>query len=193
MKALGRRSKLFRVLAPLVAIMVISTGTVVSTATGALAGITSRTDDLEGVPQTRWQGGGDGDGIAGYDINQPVARSGVNNGWLYVGNGWAANRIPITLDGGFVDRYNCAVGVWVNVLYSGAFVGLQVWNPNGWHIIAETYPWVTGGGYKQISMSGLNLQGYSGTIYLQVIFGNSNGVKTWVRFDDMSIACTNPY
>ncbi|MGV9777754.1 hypothetical protein [Streptosporangium sp. NPDC003464] len=65
----------------------------------------------------------------------------------------------------------------------------KVWNPNGWHVIAETYPWVAGGGYRQVYISGLNLQGYSGDIYLQVIYGNDNGVKTWVRFDDMQLRC----
>ncbi|MCG5216719.1 hypothetical protein [Streptosporangium sp. KLBMP 9127] len=180
-------------LVSLLSITVISVGAVTTTATEAQAGIVERVDSLEGsTPWTRWEGGGDGDGIAGYDINGTGARSGVNNGWLHVGNGWAANRLRITLDGGLVNRYNCNVGVWFNVLNSGAAVGLQVWNPNGWHIIAETYPWVAGGGYRQVSISGLNLQSYSGDIYLQVIYGNSNGIKTWVRFDDMAIQCRTP-
>jgi len=184
-----RGSKLSKALVALVVAVLASGGIVAATPTAAHAGLTDFTDSLEGAtPWTRWQGGGVGDGIAGYDINGGVAHSGANDGWLYVGNGWAANRIPVNL-GGFYYRYNCAVGVWFNPLASGAVVGLQVWNPNGWHIIAETYPWVTGGGYKQVYISGLNLSGYSGDIYLQVIYGNNSGVKTWIRFDDMQLQC----
>ncbi|MDP9869800.1 MULTISPECIES: hypothetical protein [Streptosporangium] len=190
MNGLIRRSRSFRALASLVAMVVFSVGVVTATATEARAGMVEIIDSLEGsTPWTRWQGGGSGDGIAGYDINGGVAHSGANDGWLHVGNGWAANRIPVNLNAGFYYRSNCVVAVWFNVLYSGAAVGLQVWNPNGWHIVAETYPWVAGGGYRQVYISGLNLQGYSGDIYLQVIYGNDNGVKTWVRFDDMQLRC----
>jgi len=86
--------------------------------------------------------------------------------------------------GGFYRRTNCAVGVWFNVLYSGAQVGLQIWNPNGWHVIAETYPWLTGG-WKQVYIQNLNLQGYTGDIYLQVIYG----IRTWIRFGDLAMNC----
>lgn len=157
----------------------------------AHAGTTQRWDSLEGAtPWTRWQGGGSGDGAAGYDIGGGVARSGANNGWLHVGNGWAANRIPVDL-GGFFSRHNCAAAVAVNVLAPGAQVGLQIWNPNGWQVIAETYPWIVGNGtgYHQIVLTNLNLSGFFGTIYLQVIYGNNDNIKKFVRFDDMVLEC----
>lgn len=180
--------RLRKALVYLVAVFALSGTAVVVQSTPAMAGLTDFTDSLEGpTPWTRWQGGGVGDGIAGYDINGGVAHSGANNGWLYVGNGWAANRIPVDLNG-FYYRSNCAVGVWFNVLYSGAQVGLQVWNPNGWTIIRETYPWLTNG-WKQVYITGMNLQGFSGPIYLQVIYGNNNGIRTWIRFDDMQLQC----
>ena len=123
-------------------------------------------DGVEGAtPWTRWQGGGSGDGVAGYDINGGVARSGANDGWLHVGNGWAANRIPVNIT--YLNRGNCTVDVWFNPLTSaGAQVGLQIWDPNGWHIIAETYPWFPGGGYRQAIITGLDLRGFAGDIYL---------------------------
>jgi hypothetical protein len=159
------------------------------TAAPAHAGVVQVWDSIEGAtPWTRWQGGGSGDGVAGYDINGGVARTGANDGWLHVGNGWAANRIPVNISSW--NRGNCAVGVWFNPLTAaGAQVGLQIWNPNGWHIIAETYPWFPGGGYHQAYITGLDLRGFTGDIYLQVIYGNSNGIKTFVRFDDMAISC----
>ncbi|WIG95688.1 hypothetical protein [Myxococcus sp. SDU36] len=156
----------------------------------AYADIIQVWDSLEGpTPWTRWQGGGDGDGVAGYDINGGVALYGANNGWLYVGNGWAANRIPVNI--GHWQRHNCAAAVSVNVLAPGAFVGLQIWNPNGWTIIAETYPWIVGNGtgYHQIAIGNLNLSRF-GTVYLQVIYGNSDNIKKFVRFDDMVLQCS---
>ncbi|HWO66443.1 MAG TPA: hypothetical protein VNO31_41060, partial [Umezawaea sp.] len=57
-----------------------------TTATPAQASIVQVWDSVEGAtPWTRWQGGGSGDGVAGYDINGGVARSGANDGWLFVG------------------------------------------------------------------------------------------------------------
>ncbi|MGV9363574.1 hypothetical protein [Amycolatopsis sp. NPDC003731] len=161
-----------------------------TTATPAQASIVQVWDSVEGAtPWTRWQGGGSGDGVAGYDLNGGVARSGANDGWLYVGNGWAANRIPVNISNW--NRGNCAVGVWFNPLTpAGAQVGLQIWNPDGWRIIAETYPWFPGGGYRQAFITGLDLRGFTGDIYLQVIYGNGNGTKTFVRFDDMAIQCS---
>jgi len=163
----------------------------VTVATEAQAGTTQLWDSVEGAtPWTRWQGGGSGDGVAGYDLNGGVARTGANNGWLHVGNGWAANRLPVSLSG-FHTRNNCAAGVYANVLAPGAQVGLQIWNPNGWTIIAEIYPWVVGNGtgYHVVSMGNLNLSGFSGTIYLQFIYGNSDGIKKFIRFDDMVLEC----
>jgi hypothetical protein len=164
---------------------------VLSTFGQAHAGVTQFWDSIEGTaPWTRWQGGGDGDGVAGYDINGGVAHSGANNGWLYVGNGWAANRIPVNLDG-FFQRNSCAAAVYVDVLAPGAVVGLQIWNPNGWTIIAETYPWIVGNGtgYHSIVISNLNLTNFRGTIYLQFIYGNNDNIKRFVRFDDMVLEC----
>jgi hypothetical protein len=180
--------RLSKALVYMFSVLALSGGAVAVTAVPAQAGVVQVWDGLEGpTPWTRWQGGGSGDGVAGYDINGGVAHWDQNDGWLHVGNGWAANRIPVNISQW--TRHNCSVGVWVNPLAAGAQVGLQLWNPNGWHIIAETYPWVTGGGYKQIFISGLDLRPYSGDVYLQVIYGNSNGVKTFVRFDDMAISC----
>jgi hypothetical protein len=162
-------------------------------ASGAtLASITQFWDDFEGAtPWTRWEGGGSGDGIAGYDINGGVAHSGRNDGWLYVGNGWAANRIRVNLNG-FFSRSNCAAAISMAPLGSGAQVGLQIWNPTNWTIIAATYPWIEGNGtgYHQVVIDGLNLSGYRGDIYLQAIYGNSSGIKQFIRLDDMILQCS---
>ncbi|GLW21895.1 hypothetical protein [Microbispora triticiradicis] len=188
MNTLIRRTRLRRALALLIAFVVASTGTVAGTASPAHAGLIDWVDSLEGpTPWATWEGGGQGDGVAGYDINGGVAYSGLNDGWLYVGNGWAANRIRKPL-ASMSPRFNCSAAVWFNVLASGAQVGLQIWDPNGWRVIAETYPWVAGGGYRQVYITGLNLQSY-GEIYLQVIYGNNNGVRTYIRFDHMQLQC----
>jgi hypothetical protein len=157
-------------------------------ATPAQATLVQVWDGLESAtPWTEWQSGGSGDGVAGYDIHGGVAHTGDNDGWLYVGNGSASNRIPVNISQW--TRDNCTVGVWFNPLSpAGAVVGLQVWNPNGWHIIASTTSWIPVGGYGQVSID-LDLSGFSGDIYLQVIYGNNNGIKTFVRFDDMAISC----
>jgi len=149
-------------------------------------------DSVEGAtPWDHWQANSGGDGQVGYDINRGFAHSGANNGWLFVGNGWAANRIPVNVSNWTRDR--CGVSVWFNpVTAAGAQVGLQVWNPNGWHIIAETYPWYPGFGYRQAWITGLDLRGYTGDVYLQVIYGKPNGPKTFVRFDDLALGCYTP-
>lgn len=154
-------------------------------------GTTQFWDSFEGsTPWTRWEGGQSGNGVVGYDVNAGGAYSGLNNGWLKAGNGSASNRIPVSLSG-FSIRNNCAVGVKARALGTGGFVGLQVWNPSGWSVIAATYPWINGNGagYQQISISGLNLTSLSGTIYLQAIYSNSSGVQQFVRIDDMVLEC----
>jgi hypothetical protein len=179
-----------RVTVTTLAAVMMTIGLMVATTNMAHAGLVQIWDDVEGAtPWTRWQGGGDGDGVAGYDINGGVALSGKNNGWLYVSNGWAANRIPVNLDGGFSGRKSsCAAAVSVNVLAPGAQVGLQIWNPNGWTIIASV-DCRNGTGYHQIVIDNLNLTNFSGTIYLQVIYGNNDNVKKFIRFDDMVLQC----
>jgi hypothetical protein len=186
-------SRLRRVAASAIAVITVSAVMVTGGATEAQAGLTQQWDSFEGsTPWTRWQGSSSGDGVVGYDIDKGVAHSDKNNGWLAVGNGWAANRIPVNLDG-FNHRSDCAVGLYVNVLASGAQVGLQVWNPDGWHVIAQQYPWVdgNGSGYHVVNITGLNLQGLSGDIYVQAIYGNYNGTKTFVRIDDMVLECSS--
>jgi hypothetical protein len=188
-----RMPKFFRTMVLLVVTGLTSTVIIVAGATGAQAGTTQFWDSFEvGNPSSRWQGFTGGDGVAGYDINKGVAHQGQNNGWLYVGNGWAAERIPVDLNG-FFHRSNCAAGVYMQAVGPGAQVGLQIWNPNnGWHVIAETYPWIdgNGSGYHSVSIGQLNLQGYGGTVYLQAIYGTNSGNKQYVRVDDMVLQCS---
>jgi hypothetical protein len=78
------------------------------------------------------------------------------------------------------------------VLAPGAQVGLQIWNPNGWTTIAETYPWIVGDGtYHLIVINNLDLSRFSGVIYLQFIYGNSDNIPKFIRFDDMVLQCSS--
>ena len=161
-------------------------------ASPAQAGVVQVWDSFEGSPWTRMDSGGDGDGVAGFDINGGVAYTGANNGWLHVGNGWAAHRLAVNLDGGFSGKkWNCSAAVRMNVLGAGAVAGLQVWDPNGWHIIAEHYPWINGNGsgYHLVAIHNLDLTRFQGNIYLQVIYGDNRPTPQFIRVDDLVLQC----
>ncbi|MEV7342289.1 hypothetical protein [Streptomyces sp. NPDC093544] len=151
-------------------------------------------NSFEGNPWNDWQGLASGDGVAGADVNgnPVVARSGVNNGWLYTGNGWAAEKIAVTI-GSWGNRSNCSASIWANPVSYGAGVGLEVWDPNGangWVKLTSTAPGISAGSYQQITTAPLNLNGLS-TVYIQAIYGNNNGVKQFVRIDDVSLTCVS--
>jgi hypothetical protein len=137
----------------------------------------------------RWERFTWGGGQAWYDSGIGVAHTGQNDGWLYVaGNGWAAERIGMDLSGQYSST--CWAAVWMQPTGAGAQAGLQVWNPNGWHLIAASYPWLTGNGSGyQLVIVPLNLSGFAGPVYLQAIYGTSSGTGQYVRVDDMSLTC----
>ncbi|MFC9848569.1 hypothetical protein ACFWFF_14415 [Streptomyces sp. NPDC060223] len=152
------------------------------------------TNSFEGNPWNDWQGLQTGDGVAGADVNgnPVVARTGVNNGWLYTGNGWAAEKIAVPI-GSWGNRSNCSASIWANPVSYGAGVGLEVWDPNGangWVKLTSTAPGVSAGRYQQITTAPLNLNGLS-TVYIQAIYGNSSGVPQFVRIDDVSLTCVS--
>ncbi|MFD5074422.1 hypothetical protein [Streptomyces sp. NPDC058371] len=152
------------------------------------------TNSFEGNPWNDWQGLKSGDGVAGADVNgnPVVARTGVNNGWLYTGTGWAAEKIAVSI-GSWGDRSNCSASIWANPVSYGAGVGLEVWDPNGangWVKLTSTAPGVSAGKYQQITTPPLNLNGLS-TVYIQAIYGNSKAVAQFVRIDDVSLTCVS--
>ncbi|MEU4227042.1 hypothetical protein AB0F17_22320 [Nonomuraea sp. NPDC026600] len=145
-------------------------------------------DGFEGNPLAHWQPLTNGDGRADFDINEGFARTGKNNGWLYTGQGWAAERIAVPIGAWGGDRSNCMAEIYAQPLDGGAQVGLEIWDPNGWRKLTSTAPWLPGPGYQPIRTSRVDLSRID-TVYVQAIFGKDNGVKQFVRLDDMSLLC----
>jgi len=152
------------------------------------------TNSFEGNPWNDWTPLQSGDGVAGADVNgnPVVARTGVNNGWLYTGNGWAAEKIAVNI-GSWGNRSNCSASIWANPVSYGAGVGLEIWDPNGangWVKLTSTAQGVSTGSYQQITTPPLNLSGVS-TVYVQAIYGNNKTQKQFVRIDDVSLTCVS--
>lgn len=154
----------------------------------AHAGLTQWSDGFEGNPAAYWQGLGSGDGGTGFDYNLGFARSGQNNGWLYAYHGSSLLRIAVPALNA-PSRSNCAAAAYMRSVGGSAQVSFQVWDPNGWHLIAWSgNVWINDSGYQQVFVSGLDLRGYS-TIYIQAAFGNSGGPAHFVRVDDAVVQC----
>lgn len=66
-------------------------------------------------------------------------------------------------------------------------VELQVWDPNGWQMIATNAPWLEGDRYQQI-VTHVNLNNRN-TVYVQAIF-STNGASQYVRIDEMELECS---
>ncbi|GAA2212577.1 hypothetical protein GCM10009850_080390 [Nonomuraea monospora] len=97
-------------------------------------------DGFEGNPAQRWEPLTSGDGRAGFDLAQGLARSGADNGWLYAGQGWAAERIAVPV-GDWPERSSCVAEIYAQpVGGGGAQVALEIWDPNGWHKLTSTAP-----------------------------------------------------
>lgn len=147
-------------------------------------------DGFEGVPSSRWQGVTDGDGVAGFDINRGLARSGANDGWLYTGTGFAAERIAVPVSG-WANRQYCTAQIYAQVVDYDAQVGLEIWNPdNGWSKLTSTTAWITRGGYQPITTFPIDLRGAS-TVYIQAIYGNHDVKPQFVRLDDANLTCAS--
>lgn len=125
--------------------------------------------------------------VAGADIGQGHARSGLNNGWLFAGHGWAAERVRVPVSS-WQNRSNCAASVYARPVADGAQVGVQVWDPNGWRLLAESYPWLDGDRHQWITTGSLNTSQLD-TVYVQVIFGKDSPQQQYVRIDDVSFRC----
>lgn len=141
-----------------------------------------------------WQKFEGGDGTAGYDINRGVAHRGENNGWLHVGNGWAAWRTFMSAGplGPPQHRRYCYASAAIQVVGDGAQVGLEVWGVNhdySWTRVRETYPWVAGGGYRPIQILWIDDLSMYREVWVQVIYGSSGGPKKYVRFDEVTLSC----
>ncbi|MFF7475930.1 hypothetical protein [Streptomyces sp. NPDC008092] len=154
----------------------------------------SFTNSFEGNPWNDWQGLQSGDGVPGADVNgnPVVARTGVNNGWLRAGTGWAAEKIAVPIDS-WTNRTNCTASIWADPVSYGAGVGLEVWDPNGangWVKLTSTAPGLSAGRYTQIRTAPLNLSGLS-TVYVQAIYGNSRTDPQFVRIDDVELTCVS--
>jgi hypothetical protein len=157
-----------------------------ATQTPAQATEVTFTNDFEDGTWGSWQGLHEGDGVAGKDLNQGLAHTGKNNGWLCAGNGWAAQRLAIHV--GFMPRSVCSVGIYMQPVGGGAQVGLQLWDPDGWRLIAKTYPYLDGSGYQFVELRGLDLRA-NGIVYLQAIYGNNHIPAKFVRIDDAVVHC----
>jgi hypothetical protein len=175
--------------------------TMITTA-AAQAGVQQWSDGFEGsAPWTSWYAWGLGNASAGYDINKGFARTGQNNGWLWVGTqgGEAGERITPPLST-FPYRSQCSAGVYAEPIWLSPFfnlVELQVATPNGqggFNLIARQDLYLSAWwGYQPVVINNLNLSGY-GTIYLQAIYRNfAGGAAQYVRLDDMTLSCSTPY
>lgn len=144
-------------------------------------------DGFEGSYWNRWEPGQQGDALAGYDDQgEPgVAFKGSVNGWLYSHGGWAANRRKVDVSG-WGSRGNCEARIWANPLGRDNQVELQVWDPNGWQMIATEAPWLGRDHYQQI-VTHVNLNGRN-TVYVQAIF-STGGAAQFVRIDEMELEC----
>ncbi|MBP2472145.1 hypothetical protein JOF53_001017 [Crossiella equi] len=148
-------------------------------------------DGFEGDMFSRWDRLNDRAGSGGGDFNGGVARTGANNGWVEASRGWGAVRIPV--DTRFVPKNSCQASIYANPVGEhdapGSHVSLEVWNPNGWVKMLETIPYLNNASYQRITTPRFPLYGID-KIYVQVIFGNENGVRKFIRLDDMALECT---
>ncbi|TYB71032.1 hypothetical protein FXF51_00905 [Nonomuraea sp. PA05] len=145
-------------------------------------------DGFEGNPAQRWEPLTSGDGRADFDLAQGLARSGADNGWLYAGQGWAAQRIAVPV-GGWPERSSCVAEIYAQPVGGGAQVALEIWDPNGWHKLTSTAPFLPGSGYQRIRTSRIDLRRLD-TVYVQAIFGKDDGARQFVRLDDVSLRCS---
>ncbi|MDT7788643.1 MAG: hypothetical protein QOF58_7062 [Pseudonocardiales bacterium] len=146
-------------------------------------------DGFEGAYWDRWEPASSGSNAqAGYDDDgvPGVAYKGSNNGWLYSAGGWAANRrrIDVSSWGG---RANCQARIMANPVGRPNQVELQVWDPNGWRMIATSAPWLQGDVYQPI-VTQVNLNGRN-VVYVQAIFATT-GTSQFVRIDEMELECS---
>lgn len=144
-------------------------------------------DGFEGAYWDRWEPGQQGDAQAGYDDDgvPGVAYQGSNNGWLYSHGGWAANRRRVDVSG-WGERGRCEARIMANPVGRPNQVELQVWDPNGWQMIATSAPWLQGDGYQQI-VTPVNLNARN-VVYVQAIF-STNGTSQFVRIDNLELEC----
>ncbi|MGW4115348.1 hypothetical protein ACWEFJ_31110 [Actinosynnema sp. NPDC004786] len=146
----------------------------------------SASDGFEGDPWSRWERFTSGDAAADVNYGQGLAHNGANNGWLWAAHGWAAERYGVTID--TWPRGNCTASIWAEPVDGGAQVELQIWDPNGWRLVATTAPWLAGDGYQRIVTSGINLNGVN-KVFVQAIFGNDTGAGKFIRLDDVALEC----
>jgi hypothetical protein len=145
---------------------------------------------FEGNPFNDWQKFAGGDGTAGFNTGTGFAFDGANNGWLFAGNGWAAERILVPISS-WGNRSNCTARIWAQPVGFATQVGLQVWDANGTSLLTGTTGFVTTGFYQQITTAPVNLNG-SGSVYVQAIYGNNNSNSTqFIRLDDVSLTCVS--
>jgi hypothetical protein len=152
---------------------------------------TSTCDGFENGPAARWQVLAGGDGVASFDTPpSSFANSGTDDGWLFVGNGWAAERISFDLSG-VPGYYNCHASGYLQATGTGAQAGLEIWDPNGWVKVASNYPWIPGSGapYQNVEVNFVRSQISGNTFYVQAMYGQTSGVKQFVRVDDVSWIC----
>jgi hypothetical protein len=182
-------SRTSRALVSAAALLVMAAGAAVP-AQAAPASAVQFSDGFEGNPWSHWQKFQDGDGVAGADINQGLARSGANDGWLYTGTGWAAERIAVPV-GSWSNRSVCTARIYAESVSYAAQVGLEIWNPNnGWVRLTGTTGWITTGGYQLITSAPVDLSALD-TVYVQAIYGNYGAIPQYVRLDDMSLTCVS--
>ncbi|MFI9384512.1 hypothetical protein [Kutzneria sp. NPDC052558] len=182
----ARTGRTFGIIAALLAVA----AGVAAPAQAAPAATVQATDGFEGNPWSHWQGITDGDGVAGADINQGLARSGANDGWLYTGTGYAAERLAVPVSG-WANRRYCTAQIFAQTVSYAAQVGLEIWSPaNGWVKLTGATGWITPGGYQPITTLPIDLSGQS-TVYVQAIYGNNGAVPQFVRLDDASLTCVS--
>lgn len=167
---------------------------VVLALTAALAGGTAHADEwnyahdgYEGAYWDRWEFPPEGAGTGEVESDQGTAFRGSNNGWVHAREGnWAAQRRAFDVSGW--NRTNCYARMWANPLEYAAPVGLQVWNPNGWTLIADRAPALPAGSYSQIVVGPFDMSN-TGSVYLQGIYGDNTSWGQYVRLDEFELEC----
>lgn len=152
----------------------------------AQAGGTQTSDGFEGNPSSRWAIVTGGSAWAGFDINVGTARSGTNNAWIFVTNGWAYHGLWVTTSAPSWSQ--CVAQFYFNAS-GGTFVGIEVWDPYA-NALSLHYPFISGGSYQQVTTPWWNLNGRT-TLFVKAIIG-SDGPARFARIDDMTLHCWYP-
>ncbi|MFS8100561.1 hypothetical protein LFM09_25870 [Lentzea alba] len=164
-----------------VALMAVFTGT-------AHAAPNFESDGYEGNYGERWVGETGGYATGGIETDGVHAYKGSNNGWLFAGGGWAAQARQFVVRD-WADRTDCEARFWANPQNSEERMTLQVWNPNGWVLLASGGGnFVPQGQWSQTVSRRFDLSG-TDYVYVQAIMGAQHHSPQVIRYDEFELEC----